>query len=250
MNQHKRSTPPPAETRGRNGAREEGARSRGRDPSVTGPRAPSKRQRETLEFLRSYVGRYGVAPSRQEVADALGLRHRSTADMHLAALVKKGWIALRANQPRYIRLLHEELPVVGAGAVARETPTLAEERIIAMVPRAVGEQFEPAAEFLVQLEDESLRGCGLLSGDRIAVCGTEAPKSGEIVVIRTACEIAVRRVIAIERGLMRLARGDADPACSTSFTEMERDEVRIEGVMVGALIGRRPMPEDVGDRGR
>ena len=106
--------------------------------------------------LRSYVGRHGVAPSRQEVADALGLKHRSTADMHLSALVKKGWIALRANQPRYIRLLHEELPVVGAGAVARETQTLAEERIIAMVPRAVGEQFEPAAEFLVQLEDESL----------------------------------------------------------------------------------------------
>ena len=248
-----RSTPPPrAEVRGRKGAPVGGARGTIRKPAGTGarPRARSERPRETLEFLRSYAGRYGVAPSRKEIADALGLKHRSTADMHLAALAKKGWIELRANQPRYIRLLHEEIPVVAAGAVAREAQTLAQERVIGTVPRAVAEQFEPAAEFLVQLEDESVGASGLLPGDRIAVCTTEQPRTGEIVVVRTAGEIAVRRVVAIDRRRIVLAREDAESARCGCLIEMEREAVRLEGVMVGALIGRRPGPDDVGDRGR
>ena len=147
-----------------------------------------------------------------------------------------------------LRLLHRKPPVVGADAVARETRPCAEERIIAMIPRAVGEQIEPAAELLVQLEDEGLSASGLPTGGRIAVCGAEGPKIGEIVVVRTAREVPVRRAIAVEGRRMRRARGDASPACSASFTEMERDEVRIEGVMVGALVGRRPVRDDLRDQ--
>ena len=153
------------------------------------PQPPSRRQEETLELIRHYMREHGVAPSRTEVAEALGVKHRSTADVYLTARMKKGW-----------------------GEVARETRTLAQERVVATIPRAVGEQFNPTAEFLVQLADESLGASGLLPGDRIAVCGTEQPRTGEIVVARTACEIAVQRVVEIDQRRIVLAQEDAEAA--------------------------------------
>ena len=55
----------------------------------------AERQQETLDFIRKYVSEHGVAPSRPEIADALGLTHKSTVDAHRSALMKKGWIELR-----------------------------------------------------------------------------------------------------------------------------------------------------------
>ena len=216
-----------------------------------GPQPPSRRQQDTLEFIRRYLREHGVAPSRTEIAEALGVKHRSTADVYLTALMRKGWIALRAHQARYIRLLHDDVPLVRAGPVRAQEHVLAQARVIERVPQTVAERFDPTPDFFIKTEDDTMRGAGLMAGDVVAVqVARGAPRTGDIVVARHKGEITVRRVIAIKGRRMRLAREDAGPACSASFTEMERDEARIEGVMVGALIGRRPMPEDVGDRGR
>ena len=78
----------------------------------------SERQRETLDFIRKYVNDHGVAPSRPEIANALGLTDKSTVDAHLSALMKKGWIELRPGSPRNIWLLPEHLPVIVADPIA------------------------------------------------------------------------------------------------------------------------------------
>ena len=64
----------------------------------------AERQRQTLDFVRTYVYRYGTTPSRPEIAKALGLRHASTVDDQLTALMKKGWVELKQGSARYIRV--------------------------------------------------------------------------------------------------------------------------------------------------
>ena len=133
------------------------------------PVPPSKRQKEVLEFVRNYMRRNGVAPSRTEISEGLGFKHRSTADHHLMNLMKKQWLVVRPNQARYIKLLHEDLPVVRAGGVAREEHLLAEGRVIDRIAQAVAERFEPPADFFVEAHDQSMQSAGLIAGDLIAV---------------------------------------------------------------------------------
>ena len=82
-------------------------------------RALTEIQRSTLEWIRQYVRSHGIAPTRADIADGMGLKHQSIVDQRLFALERKGWIELRSGSPRYIRLLDEELPLIITGTVAR-----------------------------------------------------------------------------------------------------------------------------------
>ena len=122
--------------------------------------AMTERQRQTLDFVRSYMDRYGVAPSRPEIAEALGLRHVSSVDAHLAGLMKKGWVELKQGSPRYIRLLREGLPVVPLGRIAAREPILAESRVTAHVPRTVAAMFRPRPDYFLMVQDDSMDRLG------------------------------------------------------------------------------------------
>ena len=150
------------------------------------------------------------------------------------ALMKKGWLEVRPNQPRYIRLLHEDLPVVDAGPIAPDEPTLAEARVVDWVAPAVAEQFEPAADFFVVVHDHSMRGTGLLAGDRVAVHATDGvPAAGTIVVVRTQGAIMVRR---LQR--MRLLAAEREIATSPLVGYRRRNSPLVMGGMVSGFLHR------------
>ena len=216
-----------------------------------GPVPPTRRQQETLEFIRRYMREHGVAPSRTDIAQAMGVKHRSTADAYLRALMKKGWIELRAHQARYIRLLHDDVPLVRAGPVTAQEHVLARARVIERVPQTVAERFDPTPDFFIKTRDDTMRGAGLVAGDIVAVrVARGVPRRGAIVVVRHKGEITVRRLWRIARRRISLApEGAVDPECAQGV-EVDRDEVQIEGIMVGALIGRRPIPDGLRGRGR
>ena len=129
----------------------------------------SDRQRHVLDFIRDYVRDYGVVPSRPEIAAALGLKHKSSVDAHLLALMNKGWIELKPGSPRNIRLLREELPLTVAGPIAAGKPILANERIAARIPQAVADMFSRRPDFFVRVEGDSMNRLGLVSGTIVAV---------------------------------------------------------------------------------
>ena len=52
------------------------------------------RQAEVLSLIRDHLARYGMPPTRAEIADELGFRSPNAADDHLKALARKGAIAL------------------------------------------------------------------------------------------------------------------------------------------------------------
>ena len=223
--------------------------STGAGKEAGGPQPPSRRQRETLDFIRRYMREHGVAPSRTEIAQALGVKHRSTADVYLTALMRKGWIELRAHQARYIRLLHDDVPVVRAGPVTAQEHVLAQARVIERVPQSVAERFDPTPDFFIKIQDDTMRGAGLVAGDIVAVqVARGVPRTGDIVVARHKGEITVRRLWRIAQRRISLApEGAVDPEWAQGV-EVDRDEVQIEGIMIGALIGRRPVPESLRDR--
>src|ERR1700738_4162849 len=81
-----------------------------------------KRQKQILDFIRSYIETYGYSPTLGEIAEAMGVSSLATVHEHLQALVKKGIIKKFDGAVRGIEILDQkiaetlkdiELPVLG-----------------------------------------------------------------------------------------------------------------------------------------
>ena len=213
----------------------------------TGPRpAPlSRRQRQTYEFVIDFIAKNGLGPTRAEIAKGLGMKHKSNPDAHLSALALKNWVELRVNSPRFVRPLHDEVPVVFTGAIAAGEETVAYERIVDQVPRRVARWFNPCPDFFVELHDESMRGAGLVAGDLIAIHANQSSEiTGKIVVVRTQGEIKVRRLQHVDERQLALVRETTGKTDIDQVVDLDESEIQIEGVMIGALIGPRPAPDE------
>jgi len=67
--------------------------------------APSQRQLEILEFLKSFMAKTGYPPSVRQIGEAVGLSSSSTVHSHLSALERKGYLRREGNEARALVLL-------------------------------------------------------------------------------------------------------------------------------------------------
>lgn len=196
----------------------------------------SARQRATLDFVREYLAEHGCAPSRPEIAAALGC-HVTTVDSHLNALMRKGWVELKPGAPRYIRLLREDLPVVVAGPIAAGEPILAEGRVTARLPRAARELFRPPPDYFLEVKGDSMDKLGLRTGTVVAVKVQSVAENGDVVVARLGDEVTLKRFLRLDERRVELRPESTNSEHRTIAVDLERTELHIDGVAVGALIG-------------
>src|SRR5438270_13612874 len=83
----------------------------------------TKRQREILNYLTSYAGENGYAPSFEEIAEHFNYNSLATVHEHLSNLERKGYIKRSYNESRAIEILPSEaipraveLPLFGSVA--------------------------------------------------------------------------------------------------------------------------------------
>lgn len=65
----------------------------------------TKRQRDLLLFIRSYVGKNGIVPSFDEMKEALGLASKSGIHRLISALEERGFIRRIPGRARAITLV-------------------------------------------------------------------------------------------------------------------------------------------------
>src|ERR1700683_53085 len=105
--------------------------------------AVTRRQKEILDFLESFVARNGYSPSFEEIARGMGLKSLATVHKHITNLEKKGMLDRVHNRSRSIDVLppgtrtrtSDRLPL--AGRIAAGLPVEAMEAAGGIVRRAV-----------------------------------------------------------------------------------------------------------------
>lgn len=70
------------------------------------PQPLTPRQHQVQRFLEDFIDREGVAPTFQQIADAVGLRSVSSISEQLYQLQLKGWIRRDRMKRHSIELLH------------------------------------------------------------------------------------------------------------------------------------------------
>jgi repressor LexA len=198
------------------------------------PMAVTRRQKEILDFLESFVARNGYSPSFEEIARGMGLKSLATVHKHITNLEKKGLLDRVHNRSRSI-------DVLAPGARTRSTDRLPlVGRIAAGLPVEAAETSESISlhdvvgnrdVFALEVRGDSMRDEHIINGDYVLVERTRTARQGEIVVaLVRGAETTLKRFYA-EGHVVRLqpANVEMEPIYVPAA------QVAIQGRVLGVL---------------
>ena len=200
-------------------------------------RCPTDRQQEVLDWIKAYIRHHGMPPTRAEIAEGLGLADSSSVAGHLRALARHGKIAILPQKNRGIRIVDDEVPLIGALAeVAAGTPIVCDAHTVERMPGVIRDLFRPQPDFLLTVRGDSMEKAGIQDGDIIAVHRTKTPENGQIVVARFGDEITLKRFMKVDDRHVELRPESYNLCHRVLELDLAKHRLYIEGIAVGALI--------------
>ena len=193
-------------------------------------------QNKVLDCIQEYINKTGFPPTRANICKELGFKSPNSAETHLRALEKKGFINIESGTSRGISLVNpveaeeDGFPIIGL--VAAGSPTLASENIEKIVncpPTFFGSGFD----YFLRVRGLSMKDAGIMEDDLIAVKKTQDIRNGDIVVARIEDEVTVKYFERKSPEVVHLIPANED------FKNIEIDlretEIHIEGKSVGLI---------------
>lgn len=162
----------------------------------------TKRQAQTLDFIRQSIEQRGYPPTLREIGESMGIRSTNGVNDHLRALERKGYLRREDMKSRALRLVGREtetpstddnmLDVQVLGRVAAGLPLLAEENVVDTV--RIDRMLVRGGRdvFGLRVQGDSMIDAGILNGDYIFVRKQASADRGEIVVALIGDEATVK----------------------------------------------------------
>src|SRR5262249_51944999 len=193
----------------------------------------TKRQKEILDFIRSYRGEHGISPTQREIRERFQLSSFGTVQKHLKRLEEKGALAREGNRSRGIAPREEApaaggrgVPLLGLVAAGRPIEPFPQEESIEVPSTLLGK----GEHFVLRVRGESMIEDGILDGDFVVVSRREKAESGQTVVALVRGEATLKRYYT-EGQRVRLQPANA---AMKPLTFDARD-VTIQGVVTGLI---------------
>ena len=196
----------------------------------------TKRQKEILDYIESFIDDRGYAPSFEEIAESFGYSSLATVHEHLSNLERKGYIRKSYNESRSIELVSQEagtpvveLPLLGAVAAGLPIEAIQDSETLAVPPDMVSRRRD---NYVLRVEGNSMIEEQIRDGDYIVVQAQENAEDGQMVVALVAGESAtVKKLYREPGGQIRLQ--PANPTMEPIFVDAQ--DLRVQGVVVGVI---------------
>jgi adenine-specific DNA-methyltransferase len=191
----------------------------------------TKRQKQVLDFIKSFTDKKGYAPSLEEVKKYLRLSSVSTAHHHILRLEKEGFIRREKNEPRAIEIKEEKeklIKVPLVGTIAAGEPIEAIENPDAIkVPKS---QLSKSGEhYALRVQGNSMIDEGIFDGDIVVIRKQPTAENGETVVALVNDNEVTLKKIYREKGGFRLQ--PANSAIKPIFTK----ELVVQGKVISII---------------
>ncbi len=180
----------------------------------------TKRQEQTLDFIRKCIEEHGYPPTLREIGEFMGIRSTNGVNDHLRALERKGYLRREDMKSRALRVVDPTDGMPGAsapandpaqlpgtarassedtveiqvlGRVAAGLPLLAEENVVdtVRIDRA-RIRSNGRAVFGLRVHGDSMIEAGILNGDLLFVRQQSNATRGDIVVALIGDEATVK----------------------------------------------------------
>lgn len=198
-----------------------------------GKRKPTARQKAVFEFIKKHILNKGFPPTVREVAGHFGFASPLSAQLHINALVKKGFIRKSPFKQRTIEIPglrpSEETKIPLLGRVRAGAPLLAWEEIedYISVDRDI---FRIENGFALRVTGDSMIEAGIFEGDIALIEPGREPADREIVVALIGEEATIKRFFS-EGAMVRLAPENS----GMKPLVIRAEDVRIVGKVAGIL---------------
>ena len=221
----------------------------------------TRKQNELLIFIQQNLRETGIAPSYEEMKEALDLRSKSGIHRLINALEERGFIRRLAHRARAIEIIRfpnaskinlapsfkpkiidgeqdsdlfslgeEIFEIRMMGKIAAGTPIQAieyEKNKISVPSSMIG----VGDHYALEIEGDSMIGAGILDKDKAIIRKTDNATSGQIVVALIDGEEATLKRLRKKGNTIAL-----EPANSSYETKIYGPErVQIQGILVGIL---------------
>ncbi len=198
--------------------------------------ALTKRQKQILDFVESYIGQHGYAPSFEEIAEQFAFRSLATVHEHLSNLERKGYIRREHNESRAIEVAPPagqagatELPLLGQVAAGEPIEAVVDQETLAvpndLIPRR-------GSSYALRVRGTSMIDEQIRDGDYVIVNSRNTAHPGEMVVaLIHGTSATVKRFFREGDGWVRL-----QPANENMQPIRAREEdVLVQGIVVGVI---------------
>jgi len=195
-------------------------------------------QSKVLDCIQDYINKTGFPPTRANICKELGFKSPNSAETHLRALEKKGFINIESGTSRGISLVNPKVnknnedafPIIGL--VAAGSPTLASENIEKTV-NCSPTFFRESFDYFLRVKGLSMKDAGIMEDDLIAVKKTQDIRNGDVVIARIDDEVTVKYFERKSPEVVHLKPANED------FNDIEinlkETEIFIEGKSVGLI---------------
>jgi repressor LexA len=154
----------------------------------------TKRQEDTLKFIKEYIVSHGYPPTVREIAKELDVSSPATIQAHLDRLADKGYIKKGSNKNRTIELMVEnefktanetiiDVPLLGKITAGNPIEAIENPDNYFSLPSYLVPKDKEV--FTLVVDGESMIEAGILDGDIIIVERRNTARNGEIVVAMT-----------------------------------------------------------------
>jgi repressor LexA len=196
-------------------------------------------QQRVLDCIQVYLNKTGFPPTRADICKELGFKSPNSAETHLRALEKKGFISIESGTSRGISIIgssspnaeiQDEYPVIGL--VAAGSPTLATENIENKI-NCPNNFFDSQFDYFLKVKGLSMKDAGIMEDDLVAVKKTSEIKNGDIVIARIDDEVTIKYFKRKSEKVIELEAANED--YKNIIVDLETEDFAIEGKSVGLL---------------
>lgn len=190
----------------------------------------TKRQKQVLDFIKSFTDKKGYAPSLEEIMKHLRLSSVSTAHFHVSKLKKLGYLEKKENRPRAMGVYDTEpmlkIPLLGTIAAGQPIEAI-EDRETVEVPKS---QLSKSGEhFALKVSGNSMINDGISDGDIVVIRKQPTAENGETVVaLLNDNEVTLKKIYREKNGF-RLQ--PANPNLKPIFTK----ELMVQGKVITVI---------------
>jgi repressor LexA len=196
------------------------------------------RQRQTLNFIRSFIDENGYPPKLKEIGNHLGITSRGTVHRYIRALEDENLIRVSTGRSRGIELIDDELsedkdtsdhdstlPVAGTIAAGLPIEAIEDQETINL-----NEFFVRPGRFVLRVQGDSMIEDGIFDGDMVIMESCQTARDNEIVIaLIDQDEATLKRIKNNQDGSITLIPANA----SMQPFRYSADRVTIQGRIVG-----------------
>ena len=213
----------------------------------------TRKQHELLKFIEDRVKRDGIAPSFDEMRDAINLKSKSGVHRLITALEERGFIRRLPHRARALEVCRpadqsnapaparprlfkvpvfeglSEIPLLGRIAAGTPIEALQETSATVAVPAGM---LAGGEHYALQVSGDSMVEAGILDGDTVLIRRGDTAENGAIVValLTEDNEATLKRFYKRGRDI------ELEPANAAYETRVvSADFVKVQGQLVGLL---------------